>query len=98
MVTYWCTWCGQTAERPTASEAVRCGRCTIESVRLFGYWSWSVMKPLRSGEEPGIPDGARRRFLFVDTITGRRFATEPIRYPPAPEMHKAPRFRGWPPQ
>lgn len=69
MVTYWCTWCGNTARRESRSETVRCGRCVDEAVRLFRYWPWTVMVPLEPGERPGKPVAARRRFEFRNVRT-----------------------------
>jgi hypothetical protein len=69
MVTYWCSWCGNTARRPTRDETVRCGRCVDEAVRLFRYWPWTVMVPLPPGQAPPEPHAARRRFEFRDVRT-----------------------------
>jgi hypothetical protein len=71
MVTFWCSWCGNTARRATRDETVRCGRCVDEAVRLFRYWPWTVMIPLGPGESPPTPHAAKRRFEFTDVKTHR---------------------------
>jgi hypothetical protein len=71
LVTFWCSWCGNTARRASRDETVRCGRCVEEAVRLFRYWPWTVMIPLAPGELPGPPHASRKRFEFRDVRTHR---------------------------
>jgi hypothetical protein len=70
MTTYWCCWCGSTAERGGPDEFVPCRRCENELGGLLGYRPKTLMFPLAPGESPGIPGAARRRFVFKDAATG----------------------------
>jgi hypothetical protein len=74
MVTYWCSWCGDTEERATAEERVPCWRCVRELARIFRFYPRSLMVPLDAGETPGIPAGARKQFEFRDPRSGRLVA------------------------
>jgi DNA-directed RNA polymerase subunit RPC12/RpoP len=82
MVTYWCSYCGTTAERRGPNESVPCPRCIAESIRIFGFWPRALMQPLEPGEVPATPLGARRQFVFRDARSGEeRMRTEAIRPP-----------------
>jgi hypothetical protein len=70
MTTYWCNWCGATAEAISADEIIPCRRCSKEFYRLFGFWPRTDMTPLADGEEPGEPMAARKSFTFVNVETG----------------------------
>jgi hypothetical protein len=70
MTTYWCCWCGATAERDGPDEWVSCGRCVREFARLLGFIPRAPMFPLEPGEVPGKPAAATRRFVFRDARSG----------------------------
>jgi len=71
MTTYWCSWCGETAEAETADERIQCMRCVREFWKLFGFWPEAAMTPLADEQEPGVPESARKRFTFVHAETGK---------------------------
>ena len=74
MVTYWCSWCGATEERPTNNERVPCWRCVREFARILKFYPRAMMVPLEPGERPGVPAGARKQFEFTDTRSGKMVA------------------------
>jgi hypothetical protein len=64
MTTYWCPWCGATAQRDRDDAFVSCGPCTRELAPLLGFKPKTLMVPLRAGQDPGPPGAARKSFTF----------------------------------
>lgn len=77
--TFWCSWCGATAQAESPDVRRICRRCGMEFWNLFGYPPRTEMYPLAPGEKPPQPAGAKRQFVFVDPLNGNELArTEPI--------------------
>lgn len=80
MVTYWCVWCGETTERPTAKHSPQCTRCITEFQLGFGFPLRTLMVPLDGTIPPGEPVAARKRFSFTDQ-TGKEIWTTSLSRP-----------------
>lgn len=67
MVTFWCGWCGATAEAEHSEARVSCRRCAIEWWKLFGMRLRTDMTPLEEGEDAPVPTSAFKQFRFIDS-------------------------------